>query len=596
MYHPTTNRASTEKKIDHMIYRFSALIAAASLALSPAALAQGRLANDAPIYDRSNANHPVVAPKGMVVSQEALASKVGADVLAEGGNAVDAAVAVGFALAVTLPRAGNLGGGGFMMVHMAGSGETTAFDYREMAPGAATRDMFLGPDGEVDKMKARFSHLSAGVPGTVAGLLDAHKKYGTMPVERLLAPAVALAEDGFAVSYDLAQALKRAKRRMSASPAALKIFFKPDGSFYEAGEILKQTDLAWSLRQIQKKGKRGFYRGDLAKRLEADMKANGGLITRKDLKNYRSVERKPVSGMFKGYEVTAMPPPSSGGVHVIQMLNILAKDDLKAMGQGSADSMHLLAETMKYAYADRSVYLGDPDFYDVPVDSLTDLKYAAAIRARIDMDKATPASQIKPAEKLPYESPDTTHYSVADKFGNMVSNTYTLNFSYGSGRVAEGTGILLNNEMDDFSSKAGVPNAFGLLGGDANAIAAGKRPLSSMTPVIVLKDGKAVLATGSPGGSTIITVVLQTLLNRLAHDLNIAEATARPRIHHQWFPDVLRVEPHTSPDTRRLLEAKGHKVTTGWVLGATETIEVRDGIFYGAADIRRPAALAAGVY
>lgn len=579
-----------------MFLRFPALIAIASLACSPVALAQSPPAADAPIYDRSQPNHPVVAPKGMVVTQEAIASRVGADILGQGGNAVDAAVAVGFALAVTLPRAGNLGGGGFMMVHMAETGETIAFDYREMAPAAATRDMFLGPDGKVDKNKARFTHLSAGVPGTVAGLLDAHKKYGTMPLKRLLQPAIDLAHDGFAVSYDLAQALRRAKRRMSASPAALKIFFKPDGSFYEPGEILKQRDLAWSLKQIQKAGKRGFYSGELAKRIEADMTANGGLITRKDLKNYKAVERQPVKGMFNGYEITAMPPPSSGGVHVLQMLNVLANDDLKAMGQGTAQSLHLLAETMKYAYADRSVYLGDPDFFDVPIEGLLDPAYAAAIRAKIDMDKATPASSIRPAEKLPYESPDTTHYSVADQFGNMVSNTYTLNFSYGSGRVAEGTGIILNNEMDDFSSKAGVPNAFGLLGGDANAIVPMKRPLSSMTPVIVLKDGKAVMATGSPGGSTIITVVLQTLLNRLAYDLNIAESTARPRIHHQWFPDLLRLEPHASPDTRRLLEAKGHKVTSGWVLGATQTIEVRNGVFYGAADIRRPAALAAGVY
>lgn len=578
-----------------MILRLQALIAAASLAVSPAALAQFGAPSDTPIYDRSSANNAVAAPNGMVVSQEAIASKVGADVLAKGGNAVDAAVAVGFALAVTLPRAGNLGGGGFMLVHMQETGETVAFDYREMAPAGATRDMFLGADGKVDKVKARFTHLSAGVPGTVAGMLDAHKKYGTMPLKDLLQSAINLAQDGFVVSYDLAQALQRAKRRMSASPAALKIFFKPDGSFYEAGEVLKQPDLAWSLRQIQKSGKKGFYRGELAKRIEADMKANGGLITRKDLKNYKAVERKPVKGMFKGYEITAMPPPSSGGVHILQMLNILSNDDLKAMGQGSASSLHLLAETMKYAYADRSKYLGDPDFYDVPIESLLDLKYAASIRAKIDMDTATPASAIRPADKLPYESPDTTHYSVADKFGNMVSNTYTLNFSYGSGRVAAGTGIILNNEMDDFSSKAGVPNAFGLLGGDANAIAPRKRPLSSMTPVIVLKDGKAVMATGSPGGSTIITVVLQTLLNRIAYDLNIAEATARPRIHHQWYPDVLRVEPHTSPDTRRLLESKGHKVTSGWVLGATQTIEVRNGVFYGAADIRRPAALAAGV-
>ncbi|MEM9288426.1 MAG: gamma-glutamyltransferase, partial [Pseudomonadota bacterium] len=305
--------------------------------------------------------------------------------------------------------------------------------------------------------------------------------------------------------------------------------------------------------------------------------------------------RKPIISTFQGHEIALMPPPSSGGVHIVQMLNIMAGDDLAAMGQGSADSYHLMAEAMKYAYADRSKYLGDPDFAEVPVEALMDPAYATAIRAKIDMDKATPSSAIKAAAKLPYESPDTTHYSVADKDGNMVSNTYTLNFSYGSGRVAAGTGILLNNEMDDFAVKPGVPNAFGLTGGEANAIEPGKRPLSSMTPVIVLKDGKAMLATGSPGGSTIITTVLQTLINRLVHGLNVADATSRPRIHHQWLPDRISIEGHASPDTIALLEAKGHTLRVGRVLGATETIEMRDGLFYGAADPRRPAARAVGI-
>ncbi|MEM7570581.1 MAG: gamma-glutamyltransferase [Pseudomonadota bacterium] len=537
----------------------------------------------------------MVARNGMVVTQEAIASRVGADILREGGNAVDAAVATGFALAVTLPRAGNLGGGGFMLVHLAETGETIALDYREMAPKAATRDMFLDEKGAVDKTLARFSHLSAGVPGSVAGLLHAHDKYGSLPLKTLLAPAIKLAEDGFLVSFPMAGALRFGKRSMGRNPAAAAIFLKPDGSAYEAGDLLIQKDLAWSLKQIAKSGRKAFYDGPIAKKIVADMKANGGLITRDDLRAYKVVERAPVQTNFRGYDIVAMPPPSSGGVHIVQMLNVLRDDDFEALGQGSANALHLMAEAMKYAYADRSKYLGDPDYYPVPIAGLTDMAYAKAIRAKISMDKATPATAILPATKLPYESPDTTHYSVADKDGNIVSNTYTLNFSYGSGRVAAGTGILLNNEMDDFAAKPGVANAFGLLGGEANAIQPGKRPLSSMTPVIVLKDGKGMLATGSPGGSTIITVVLQTLINRLAYDLNIAEATARPRIHHQWLPDRLRVEPHMSPDTVSLLEAKGHTVSSGRVLGATETLEINDGLFYGAADPRRPAALAVGM-
>ncbi|MEM1020812.1 MAG: gamma-glutamyltransferase, partial [Pseudomonadota bacterium] len=448
----------------------------------------------------------------------------------------------------------------------------------------------------VDKRKAFFSHLSAGVPGTVAGLLYAHEKYGTLPLETLLSPAITLAEEGFAVSFDLARALKRyGSRTMAKNPAAKKIFFKQDGGFYAPGEILVQSDLAWSLRQIAQSGRRAFYDGPIAERLIADMEANGGIMTREDLRRYKIAVRKPIISTFQGHEIALMPPPSSGGVHIVQMLNIMAGDDLAAMGQGSADSYHLMAEAMKYAYADRSKYLGDPDFAEVPVEALMDPAYAKAIRAKIDMDKATPSSAIKAAAKLPYESPDTTHYSVADKDGNMVSNTYTLNFSYGSGRVAAGTGILLNNEMDDFAVKPGVPNAFGLTGGEANAIEPGKRPLSSMTPVIVLKDGKAMLATGSPGGSTIITTVLQTLINRLVHGLNVADATSRPRIHHQWLPDRMSIEGHASPDTIALLEAKGHTLRVGRVLGATETIEMRDGLFYGAADPRRPAARAVGI-
>jgi len=576
---------------------FIAVSLALSLCLSPSFAQPVPPKGERPIYDRSSAHHPIAAPNGMVVAQEAIAAQVGADILKKGGNAIDAAVATGFALAVTLPRAGNLGGGGFMMVHLAETGQTLALDYREMAPLAATRNMYLAADGSVDKTLTRRSHLSAGVPGTVAGLLYAHENYGELSRQDVLNPAIELAEQGFALSYEMAGALKffRSFAR-GMNDAARDIFFKPDGSAYQAGETLVQSDLAWSLRQIRDAGAKAFYKGAIADRLVADMKANGGLITYADLKRYKVAVRKPVEADFYGYRISAMPPPSSGGIHIIQMLNIMADDDLKAMGQGSADAFHLMTEAMKYAYADRSKYLGDPDFFDVPMDSLMSPDYAKSIRANIDLTKATPSAQIGPAQSLPHESEDTTHYSVADKFGNMVSNTYTLNFSYGSGRVAAGTGILLNNEMDDFVAKPGVPNAFGLLGGEANAIEPGKRPLSSMTPVIVLKDGKAMLATGSPGGSTIITVVMQTLINRLVYGLNIAEATARPRIHHQWLPDRLTIEPHASPDTIQLLQARGHTLRIGRVLGATETIEIRDGIFFGAADGRRPAARAVGVH
>lgn len=538
--------------------------------------------------------HPVYAPNGMVSSQEARATRIGVAVLERGGNAVDAAVAVGFALAVTLPRAGNLGGGGFMLVHRAENGETIAIDYREMAPAKATRDMYLDEAGEVDKKRARFSHLSAGVPGSVAGLALALERYGTMSLAEVLAPAIALARDGVVVSPSMARSLKSRAGRLGGNPAAARIFFKPDGSPYVAGERLVQSDLAWSLSRIAEHGPDAFYRGEIAERIAADMVANGGLINGEDLADYRVQLRAPVHGTYRGYDIYSMPPPSSGGVHLVQMLNILEDFPIGFLGHNSADTIHIMAEAMRLAYADRSEHLGDPDFWNVPVEGLTSKRYAAALRERISLRRATPSESVKPGNPAPYESNETTHFSVIDRFGNVVANTYTINFSYGSGIVADGTGILLNNEMDDFSAKPGVPNAYGLIGGEANAIEAGKRPLSSMTPTIVLKDGKPFLATGSPGGSRIITTTLQIIMNVVDHGMNIAAATAAPRIHHQWLPDELRVEKGISVDTLDILSERGHRVKVGNVMGSTQTVMRIEGGVLGAADPRRPGALALG--
>ncbi|MGD8326262.1 MAG: gamma-glutamyltransferase [Sphingomonadales bacterium] len=552
------------------------------------------LSEESAIFDLSAINHPVVGRYGMVVSQERLASEIGADILAKGGNAVDAAVGVAFALSVTLPRAGNIGGGGFMVVHLA-DGKEVAIDYREMAPAAAHRDMYLGEDGEVDNNLARFSHLSSGVPGSVAGLSHALETYGTMTLEEVIAPAIKLAEDGIEVTYDLSESLKRAQQRLSSTQAGKNIFYKGGEGVYEAGERLYQKDLAWSLKQISKHGAQAFYKGKIAKRLVKDMKKNGGLITMKDMANYKVVEREVLRGTYRGYDIVTMPPPSSGGVHLIQILNTMEGDDVGAMGVNSADTIHLMAESMKQAFADRSKYLGDPDYWDVPVEALTDKAYAKAIRAQIDMDRSRSADEIAPAVKLPYESNETTHFSVMDKFGNAVTNTTTLNFSYGSGRVVEGAGFVLNNEMDDFSAKPGSPNGYGLLGGEANAIEAGKRPLSSMTPTIVLKDGAPYFVTGSPGGSTIITIVTQMVMNVIDHGMNIAEATSTPRIHHQWRPDRLFYEPGISPDTIKLLEAKGYNLFNRGAMGSAQSIMYKDGYFFGATDPRRPASAAVGV-
>ncbi|WP_438958782.1 gamma-glutamyltransferase [Porticoccus sp.] len=547
-------------------------------------------ADDAPvIFEYDDRFHPVYSDSGMVVSQEYLASQVGADILKRGGNAVDAAVATGFALAVTLPQAGNLGGGGFMMVYLAEKDKTLAIDYREMAPAAARQDQFLDRNGEVDKSLSQFSHQAAGVPGTVAGLVHALERYGTMSLSKVMAPAIALARKGFVVNHELAASLNKAAPRLQSHPASANYFFRSDGKPLKAGNLWRQADLAITLELIATRGADGFYRGPVAKLITDEMARGNGLITTRDLVKYRVVERRPVSGIYRGYRVDSMPPPSSGGVHLIQMLNILEGWDLVSHGHNSAAYLHRLIESMRRAYADRSRHLGDPDYYPVPVDRLIDKQYAAQLRKGIDLNRASRSEDVQPHLIVPEESPQTTHFAVWDEQGNVVSNTYTLNFSYGSGIAVTGGGFLLNNEMDDFSAKAGVPNAYGLTGEDANAIGPGKRPLSSMTPTIVFQDGKPVMATGSPGGSTIITVVLQHILNHLDFDMNVAEAAAVPRIHHQWLPDQVVFERGISPDTIRMLEEMGHETSLHTrVLGKVQAIAEQGGRRSGVTDTRWP--------
>jgi len=535
--------------------------------------------------------HPVLGASGMVAAQNRQSADAGAHILAAGGNAIDAAIATGFSLAVTLPRAGNLGGGGFMLIHDASNDENIAIDYREMAPRAATRDMYLDENGDVDINRSRFSHLAAGVPGTVSGFYTAHQKFGRLLWKKLLQPAIRQARDGIIVSFDLAEFLRTRKNYLCRNAAACKYYFKAGGVAYEPGERLVQADLAKTLERIAEQGADAFYRGEIADLIAAEMERGGGLVDKESLAAYRPVIRKPVSGNYRGYEIVTMPPPSSGGVHVIQMLNILEHFPVADMGSGSADSIHLLAEAARLAYADRSKHLGDPDRYDVPVEWLTSKAYGAQLAATIDMHKARDSRDVLPGVEPMHESEDTTHISVMDKDGNVVSNTYTMNFSFGSGIAVPGAGFLLNNEMDDFSAKPGVMNAFGMLGGDANAVASGKRPLSSMTPTIVFADGKPWFATGSPGGSRIITAVLQTIVNIIDHGMNIAVAATAPRMHHQWYPDVLSLEPGFSPDTIRILIDRGHTVQIAThSTGSTQTVAFRDGLFRGASDTRRPGA------
>ena len=541
---------------------------------------------DQAIYSADAIHHPVWAKNGMVATQEKLASDIGLQILKDGGNAVDAGVAVGFALAVTLPRAGNIGGGGFMMIYDAKQGKTVALDYREKAPRSASRDMYLDSEGNAVSDLSRYHGLAVGVPGTVAGLLKALEEHGTMSREQVMAPAIALAEDGIEVTAGLSESLEALSDRLQKWPSTKKIFFKADGSAYQPGERLKQPELARSLKLIATQGADGFYKGDTARKLVKAVNDAGGIMSLEDLANYEAIDRVPVKGDYRGYEIVSMPPPSSGGIHIIQILNILEGYPLKDYGQNSAQTIHLMAEAMQLAYADRAEYLGDSDFIDVPSSGLTSQAYADKLRGLIDPNKATPASTIKANNPLPYESDQTTHFSVVDKDGNAIANTYTLNFSYGTGLVADGTGILLNNEMDDFSAKPGVPNGYGLLGGEANAVEANKRPLSSMSPTLVFKDNKPYIVTGSPGGSRIITTVLQVISNVIDHDMNIAEATHAPRIHDQWLPDEIRIEKALNVDTIKKLESMGHTVSPQATMGSTQSIMVTPDGVYGSSDPR----------
>ncbi len=538
---------------------------------------------------------PVQGSEGMVVTSHFLATQSAQDVLKKGGNAIDAAVTAAFSLAVTQPRSGNIGGGGFMLISSEQKNKVVAIDYREKAPAKASVDMFLDKEGNADSELSRYSHLAAGVPGTVAGLAFALEKYGTISLKEAMAPAIKLAEEGFVVTPRFSDGLKEKEKMLKRWQSSVKVFYKPDGSFYEPGDLFVQKDLAATLRRIAGEGAKEFYEGKTAQQLVTEMAKHGGLITMEDMRNYFPTIREPVHGTYRGYDIYSMPPPSSGGVHVVQILNILEGYPISEYGHNSALTIHLMAESMKRAYADRSLYLGDEDFVKIPIKGLISKDYAAKIRESIDMDKATLSGTIVPGKPQPYESSETTHFSIVDKFGNAVSNTYTINFSYGSGIVVEGAGFLLNNEMDDFSAKPGVPNAYGLIGGEANKIEPNKRMLSSMSPTIVKNKGKNFLVTGSPGGSRIITTTLQVIMNVIDHGLNIQSAVAAPRIHHQWLPDELRIEEGISPDTIKILQEKGQQVKQKAAMGASQSIMVKDGLMYGGADPRRSTSLASGL-
>ena len=575
------------------IYTLSTLTAVLTSAAVTA-----RQPDSQPLFEYSAINHPVMGSRGMVASHNQLSSEIAADILAKGGNAIDAGAALGFALAVTLPRAGNIGGGGFMLVHVAALNRTIAIDFRETAPTAASQDMFFDDNGNVVLDQTyRFSHKSSAVPGSVAGLAHIVENYGSMTLAEVLEPAIRLARDGIEVTYDLAADLARSQR-LKLNPASLRKFYKPDGSNYEVGELWKQPDLAWTLSEIAEHGVEAFYSGSVAKKIVADMEAHNGLITMQDLAEYKVVEREPVRGSFRGYEIAAMPAPSSGGTHVIQMLNILENFPLAKMGPESADTLHIMAEAMKFSYADRSKYLGDPDFVEVPSEILVSKKYASDIAAKISMERALTSDEIAPGQLSIYESDETTHYSVVDDEGNMVGNTYTLMFTFGSGVVIEGTGILMNNNMGNFTLRSDIPDAFGLMGSENNLIRPNRRPVSSMSPVLVSKNGQPILMTGSPGGSKIISANMQMVLNVVEFGMNIADAAVAPRIHHQWKPDVLEIESGISPDTVSRLIDRGQNINFSQRsagMGSLQTVMWQDGIFYGYSDPRRPGAGAVGV-
>ncbi|MGH8194846.1 MAG: gamma-glutamyltransferase [Woeseiaceae bacterium] len=532
---------------------------------------------------------------GMVASSSALASEVGVEILEQGGDAVDAAVATAFALAVTWPAAGNIGGGGFL-VYYGVDGEATTFDFREKAPLAATETMYLDGEGNVRDNSNHEGILAVGVPGTVAGLETAHRKYGELKWSELVAPAVALARDGIPITWALHDDFRERKEYWEQYPSSAEKFLKPDGSFYRPGDLWVQEDLADTLERIQRQGKAGFYRGKTAELIADFMAANGGLITLADLKKYKAVEREPIRGTYRGYEIVGMPPPSSGGVVMIEMLNILEGFDLAEAGHNSARYLHLLTEAMRRGYADRAHYLGDPDFNeDMPIGQLTSKDYARSLRESIDPTKASESNPALFAET--YESPQTTHISVVDNDGSMVALTYTLEWGYGSHIVVEGAGFLLNNEMGDFNAQPGVTDARGRIGTEANLIRPEKRMLSSMSPTIVAKNGVPIFAVGTPGGKTIINTTMQVILNVIDHGLDIAEAIEAGRIHHQWLPDVTRMEePGFSPDTVRLYKEFGHAVRESDSFGSAMGVyhDLENDVYLGAADSRAPDGAAVG--
>ena len=531
------------------------------------------------------ARQPVRARHGMVATREAHATDIGVAVLESGGNAIDAAVAVGFALAVTHPAAGNIGGGGFLLARFA-DGRTVFLDFRERAPEKASRDMYLGPDGNVSSDSV-LGYRASGVPGTVRGLEMAHQKYGRKKWAELVDPAVRLSADGFPVSYGLARSLRSpdARARLSGFPESKRIFLN-GGKCYEAGDRLMQPELGRVMARIRDRGAQEFYEGETAQLLAADMREHGGLITLDDLRNYKAIERQPLTGSYRGYSLVTAPPPSSGGVGILQMLGVLEGSGYEKSGFGSAATLHYMAEAMRRYFADRSEYMGDPDFYRVPVAGLLSPRYIAELRSTIDRAHATASASLHPGNPGAYESSETTHYSIVDAEGNAVAVTYTLNNSYGSAVTAAKLGFLLNNEMDDFAAKPGTPNLFGLVQGEANAIQPRKTPLSSMTPTIVLRDGKLYLVLGSPGGPTIINTVLEVLVNVIDFGMNAADAVDAPRLHHQWQPDVLRLEHGFSPDTVALLKAMGHAIEFEGAQGEVTAILAHEGWLEGSADAR----------
>ncbi|MGY4499625.1 gamma-glutamyltranspeptidase/glutathione hydrolase [Bradyrhizobium sp. GM24.11] len=572
---------------------FFALIATLAFGFASATAQDARRAYVPPALDTV---HAIPAEHGMVVAQEKISAQVGADILRRGGNAVDAAVATGFAMAVTYPRAGNIGGGGFMVIHSTEHNEDIAIDYRETAPAATTAQIFLGADGKPDPAKSRDSGLGIGVPGTVAGLALALEKYGSgkFTLAQLLEPAIVLARDGFIVTDDIADTLPGWYPRLARWPSSAKIFAKPDGTPFGEGDRLVQRDLADTLASVATQGPRGFYEGPVAEKLAKAVSDAGGIMTAADLKAYQAVIRSPVRGTYRGYDIVSMPLPSSGGVVLVESLNILEGFRLADLKQGSPASLHLLIEAMKRAYADRARYLGDPAFVNAPIDTLTAKDYAAKLRANISTNRATPSKEIVSAPPAPREGSNTTHFSVVDSSGNAVSNTYTLNFSYGVGLVADGTGVLLNNELDDFTAAVGASNAYGLVGYEPNLPGPGKRPLSSMSPTIVLRGGKPVLVTGSPGGSRIISTVLQVIVNVLDYKMDVAAAVAAPRLHHQWLPDEVRVERGFPDDVLFELKAMDHLIVEPMGQTSANSILVTPNGPLGAPDPRSRGAEAAG--